>query len=75
MSRPRRAPTVYPILYTLPDAGAALGVAEGKVRELIDDKRLASVNFDGHLRVTHAALEEFVASLATPQRRSRLRSL
>ncbi len=55
-----------PILVSVPEAAAALGIGITKTNKLIATGRLRTVKVDNRRLVPVAALTEFVESLAEP---------
>ena len=57
-------PTVAPVLVSIPEAAAALGIGTTKTKALIAAGQLRSVQIDRRRFVPVAALHQYVASLS-----------
>lgn len=53
-----------PLLYTLPEAAAALRIGKSKMFQLIADGTIQSVQIGRSRRIPRAALEQYVTNLA-----------
>jgi len=70
----RSTSAIRPLLLSIPDAAAALGIGRTLVNELVSMGELASIKIGGRRLVRLDAIEQYVASRTVSSRKTRAKS-